>query len=232
MSPGHGSLGGASTAARLYGYLLLSAEPVSLDRITSDLEISKSSASAAARLLEQYTLARRHGERGSKTCLVSGCPDNMRHADRTELPARCARLTSPNRATTSASGNDTRSSQRNGRFYLAIREAMESSASALAREGSAALRAPKPAPGNDSSETITALSIDAAATVEYPSSQSASSGIGAAYRWSPCPPRPRTAFDEPIRSSAPGPSSDPQNRECHFTGTPAFSTLNPQDDWN
>ncbi|UXN67726.1 hypothetical protein N8E89_28155 (plasmid) [Phyllobacterium sp. A18/5-2] len=35
----------ASTAARLYGYLLLCAEPVSLDRITADLEISKSSAS-------------------------------------------------------------------------------------------------------------------------------------------------------------------------------------------
>lgn len=37
------------TAARLYGNLSLSAEPVSLDRITSDLEISKASASAAAR---------------------------------------------------------------------------------------------------------------------------------------------------------------------------------------
>ena len=37
------------TAARLYGYLLLCAEPVSLDRITADLEISKSSASVAAR---------------------------------------------------------------------------------------------------------------------------------------------------------------------------------------
>ncbi len=65
------------TAARLYGYLLLSAEPVSLDRITSDLEISKSSASVAARLLEQYTLARRHGEppprrARQQTCLVRG----------------------------------------------------------------------------------------------------------------------------------------------------------------
>jgi DNA-binding transcriptional regulator GbsR (MarR family) len=57
------------TAARLYGYLLLSAEPVSLDRITVDLEVSKSSASVAARLLEKYTLARRHGERGSKRAL-------------------------------------------------------------------------------------------------------------------------------------------------------------------
>jgi DNA-binding transcriptional regulator GbsR (MarR family) len=57
------------TAARLYGYLLLRPEPVSLDRITEDLEISKSSASVAARLLESYTLARRRGERGSKRAL-------------------------------------------------------------------------------------------------------------------------------------------------------------------
>jgi DNA-binding transcriptional regulator GbsR (MarR family) len=53
-------------AARLYGYLLLRGMPTSLDQITVDLEISKSSASVAARLLEKYTLARRHGESGTK----------------------------------------------------------------------------------------------------------------------------------------------------------------------
>ncbi len=57
------------TAARLYGYLLIALEPVSLDRIAADLEVSKSSASVAARLLEMYTLARRHGERGSRRVL-------------------------------------------------------------------------------------------------------------------------------------------------------------------
>jgi predicted transcriptional regulator len=57
------------TAARLYGYLLLSPEPVSLDRITEDLEVSKSSASVAARLLEMYTLVRRHSVRGSRRVL-------------------------------------------------------------------------------------------------------------------------------------------------------------------
>ena len=56
-------------AARLYGYLLLIPEPVSLDRITVDLGISKSSASVATRLLESYTLARRRTERGSKRAL-------------------------------------------------------------------------------------------------------------------------------------------------------------------
>jgi DNA-binding transcriptional regulator GbsR (MarR family) len=57
------------TAARLYGYLLLCPEPVSLDRITVDLEVSKSSASVAARLLQMYTLVRRGGERGSRRVL-------------------------------------------------------------------------------------------------------------------------------------------------------------------
>src|SRR5882724_9782153 len=57
------------TAARLYGYLLLCAEPVSLDQISADLEVSKSSASVAARLLEMYTMARRHGQRGSRRLL-------------------------------------------------------------------------------------------------------------------------------------------------------------------
>lgn len=56
-------------AARLYGYLLLCPVPASLDQISDDLEMSKSSASVAARLLEKYTLARRRGERGSKRAL-------------------------------------------------------------------------------------------------------------------------------------------------------------------
>jgi DNA-binding transcriptional regulator GbsR (MarR family) len=58
-------------AARLYGYLLLCPYPVSLDEITRDLSISKSSASVAARLLESYTLARRHREAGTKRALYA-----------------------------------------------------------------------------------------------------------------------------------------------------------------
>lgn len=58
-------------AARIYGYLLLCTAPASLDQITVDLELSKSSASVAARLLEKYTLVRRHGERGSKRALYA-----------------------------------------------------------------------------------------------------------------------------------------------------------------
>jgi DNA-binding transcriptional regulator GbsR (MarR family) len=62
-------------AARLYGYLLLSPRPVSLDQITEDLGISKSSASVAARLLESYTLARRHREPGTKRALYAVADD-------------------------------------------------------------------------------------------------------------------------------------------------------------
>lgn len=57
------------TAALVYGYLLLCPSPASLDQITADLDISKSSASVAARLLEKYTIVRRHSERGSKRAL-------------------------------------------------------------------------------------------------------------------------------------------------------------------
>jgi DNA-binding transcriptional regulator GbsR (MarR family) len=62
-------------AARLYGYLLLRPSPVSLDQITEDLGISKSSASVAARSLETYTLARRHSEPGTKRGLYAVADD-------------------------------------------------------------------------------------------------------------------------------------------------------------
>jgi DNA-binding transcriptional regulator GbsR (MarR family) len=62
-------------AARLYGHLLLRSLPVSLDQITEDLGISKSSASVAARLLETYTLARRHSELGTKRALYAVADD-------------------------------------------------------------------------------------------------------------------------------------------------------------
>jgi hypothetical protein len=57
------------TAARLYGYLLLQDRPVSLDEITAALEVSKSNACAAAKLLETHGNAKRLGERGSKRVL-------------------------------------------------------------------------------------------------------------------------------------------------------------------
>lgn len=58
-------------AARLYGYLLLCSHPISLDEIIAGLGVSKSTASVAARLLESYTLARRHREPGTKRALYA-----------------------------------------------------------------------------------------------------------------------------------------------------------------
>jgi DNA-binding transcriptional regulator GbsR (MarR family) len=59
------------TAARLYGYLHLQDGPVSLDEITADLEVSKSNACAAAKLLESHGNAKRQSERGSKRVLYT-----------------------------------------------------------------------------------------------------------------------------------------------------------------
>lgn len=55
-----------SSTASLYAFLLLCDEPVTLDAIAATLGMAKSSASVSARSLEQFGLARRHGEPGSK----------------------------------------------------------------------------------------------------------------------------------------------------------------------
>lgn len=52
--------------ATLYAYLLICDEPVTLDAIAEQVGMAKSSASVAARALEQFGLARRHSERGTK----------------------------------------------------------------------------------------------------------------------------------------------------------------------
>ena len=114
------------TAARLYGYLLLSAGPVSLDRMTADLEISKSSASVAARLLEQYTLARRHGERGSKRALyeVSDNYEGMLTQQNRLLDAMAELLRRGAGVTAAATTRDRLKEM--AEFYLVTRQAMES----------------------------------------------------------------------------------------------------------
>lgn len=53
-------------SARLYGYLQLRNAPASLDDIARDLEISKTNAFTAAKVLEDHGNARRLGERGTK----------------------------------------------------------------------------------------------------------------------------------------------------------------------
>ncbi len=55
-----------ATAGRLYAYLLLREEPVSLEQIATNLDMSKAGAWNAARFLEHTNCARRSTERGSK----------------------------------------------------------------------------------------------------------------------------------------------------------------------
>jgi len=84
---------------RMYGYLLLSDGPVTLDKMASDLRIAKSNASVAARTLEQFGNARRHSEPGSKRIYYSA-PDMLSgpFASKVELFDRIVRLFATNEA--------------------------------------------------------------------------------------------------------------------------------------
>ena len=118
-------LGVPQTAARLYGYLLLSEPPVSLDRIAADLEISKSTASVAAHLLEMYTLVRRSGQRGTRRVLFEPSEDysGMINAQKRALEQLAAVL---KQGAQSSSSRKTRERLRTmAEFYLVNRNAME-----------------------------------------------------------------------------------------------------------
>ena len=54
------------TTGRVYAYLLLRPEPVTLDHIAKDLAVAKSGASVATRQLVGFGMARTHGESGSR----------------------------------------------------------------------------------------------------------------------------------------------------------------------
>jgi hypothetical protein len=112
-------------AARLYGYLLLCPWPISLDQITDNLGISKSSASVAARLLESYTLARRHREPGTKRALyaVADDYDAMIQQQNRLLEALAAQLNA-GAAIVTSKGVSARLEEM-ADFYRVIRSAME-----------------------------------------------------------------------------------------------------------
>ncbi len=119
-------LGVPPTAARLYGYLLLCEEPVSLDRMVADLEISKSTASVAAHLLEMYTLVRRSGQRGTRRVLFEASDDytGMMNAQKRSLEQLAALI---KQGAQSSSSKKTRERLRTmAEFYLVNRNALES----------------------------------------------------------------------------------------------------------
>ncbi len=114
------------TAARVYGYLLLSPTPAGLDRISAHLQVSKSSASVAARLLELYTLVRRHGVRGSRRVLYEASDnyEGMLAAQNRTLQAGAELLRAAARSSQSAAIRGRLDEM--AEFYAATFDAMES----------------------------------------------------------------------------------------------------------
>jgi hypothetical protein len=118
-------LGMPRVVARLYSYLLIKATPVSLDQIVAELEISKSSVSVAARVLEKHSLAHRHGEPGSKRALYEA---SNAYAgvllEQITLLGSLGRLLQ-NRGPAVASGVALKRLRDLARFYESMRDAVE-----------------------------------------------------------------------------------------------------------
>ena len=113
------------TAGRVYGYLLLSNEPVSLDRIAADLEMSKGGAWNAARMLERFGNARRYGQPGSKRVLYGPSDDFAGSlAAQSALLGAIGKLLE-NCAATIASGEAVGRLSAMAEFYLAMRGTMD-----------------------------------------------------------------------------------------------------------
>lgn len=114
-----------ANAARLYGYLQLMNEPASLDDIARDLEISKSNACTAARMLEQYDNARKLGERGTKRVFyVAGDDPGAPLRKQADTLGRMAELISSRKDAVAKDGAQQRMASL-AEFHLALREAME-----------------------------------------------------------------------------------------------------------
>ena len=63
---------------RMFGFLLLRAEPCSLDDLSEQLEVSKASASTNARLLEDWALVQRTSLPGDRRDYYEVAPDQTR----------------------------------------------------------------------------------------------------------------------------------------------------------
>jgi DNA-binding transcriptional regulator GbsR (MarR family) len=119
-------LGVPPTAARLYGYLLLCEEPVSLDRMVADLAISKSTASVAAHLLEMYTLIRRIGQPGTRRVLFEASDDYTGMMDTQKRSLERLATLIQEGAKSSASKKTRERLRTMAEFYLVNRHAIES----------------------------------------------------------------------------------------------------------
>jgi len=113
-------------AARIYGYLLIQNEPVSLDDMVCDLDISKSNASNAATMLESHFNARRLRERGSRRVrYVIGDDPGAPLRAQIERLGQMSRLIESQRDTV-ATGAARKRMQALADFHEALRAAMAS----------------------------------------------------------------------------------------------------------
>jgi hypothetical protein len=122
------------TAGRLFGYLLLSGTPVSLDQIAADLEMSKSGACNAAKMLERFGNARRYGEAGSKRVLY-GPSDNYAAplAKQSSLLGAIGRVLQDSAATVASREAALRLTKMAG-FFTSLGEAMTAAIQAVIQE--------------------------------------------------------------------------------------------------
>ncbi|MDE8654003.1 hypothetical protein PYV00_20120 [Novosphingobium sp. H3SJ31-1] len=112
-------------AARLYGYLQMMNEPVSLDDIARDLEISKSNACTAAKVLEEHGNARRLGERGTKRVFyVAGDDPGAPLRKQAQTLGRMAELITARKASVATGAARERMAGLAG-FHKALQNAME-----------------------------------------------------------------------------------------------------------
>lgn len=114
-----------ANAGRLYGYLQLMNEPASLDEIARDLEISKSNACTAAKVLEAHGNARRVPERGTKRVLyVAGEDPGTPLRKQAETLGRMAQMISA-RKDAVATGAAEQRLARLSAFHQDLQNAME-----------------------------------------------------------------------------------------------------------
>lgn len=120
--------------ARVLAYILLQSQPVGLDRIAADLEISKASAWGATRHLEQAGQVERIGEQGSKRILYVPAEDFARSMfSYSNFLSRLGILM--NQGADLASGDLAAQRLRErSEFYLAIHESIEDTMTELLTE--------------------------------------------------------------------------------------------------
>jgi len=112
-------------SARIYGYLLLDSDPVSLDQMTRDLEISKSTASVAARTLENHMLIKRKTEKGSKRIFYVASENSAGLVSaKSYLLGEFGRLLEA-RAPVISSGDTAKRLQALGKYYLSMQQALD-----------------------------------------------------------------------------------------------------------